>query len=238
MSAYQRPPIAPLEFRDATGNIINYGKRWSEFENLPEEAYSVFENLERFAPLQTVADTLIDFLRDHYEVDTEEGLQVATGIPHVPSTDGVTRAVRLTPRSALSAPITVLYTSDPGIRIVAGALLTADFPRCACNACDEIWTDSAEELEQTIFGIVAGGLSEWVSAPRRAKWHFDWGKGFVRGMGRSFSYELRLHDGATIERGESPAESVSSETLNAAVMTLEGVRAGSPRGNWIPWERR
>jgi hypothetical protein len=51
-------------------------------------------------------------------------------------------------------------TTRESVRVTAGALLDAIFPDCSCDACDETAETAADALEETLLGIVGGGLRE------------------------------------------------------------------------------
>ena len=53
--------------RDEVGAVIGYGTRWTG--SPPHDSYSRVSNSERFAPLQTIADGLIEHLRVAYHAD-------------------------------------------------------------------------------------------------------------------------------------------------------------------------
>ena len=95
VSSYTRPSIDTPVFRDVGGQVIDYGNRWSG--SPPEDTYSVDTHPERFAPVHTVADALIDHLRDTYDVVVEEGEEMAADLLH-PAFHDVVRAVRIRPR--------------------------------------------------------------------------------------------------------------------------------------------
>ncbi len=238
MSTYTRPFIEPLKFRDESGTVIDYGRRWADLEGPPESMYSVVEHPERFAPLHTVAAAVVAHLVENYDVDVEEGYSVLSGHRHAPGAEYVTRAVRLTPRSAFAAPVTLAWTNDPAIRVYAGALFETSSPSCSCEACDERWNECADRLEEQVFSITAGGLPEHVSEPKRPKWSFEWGKGLVQGMGQTISYRLRGLDGESEESGQTRAESVPAEMLESAQITLRAVHLASPTHAWMPWPKK
>lgn len=236
MSEYMRPHIESVEFRDDDGNVIEYGNRWaSRGGSPPEDSYSVEEHPERFAPLHTVAAALIDHLVSNYEVDVEEGHHVTADLLHAPTAEETVRAVRLTPRRDACAPLVFVLTSYPALRVHAGTLFREFYPSCGCNACDERWDDVADELEWQVFAIVGGGFTEEVSEPRRAKWTYDRGHGFVKGMGQTVSHRLRALDGEHQSGGQSRAEDVPTELLKTARAALDAVAAVSADGNWLPW---
>ncbi len=236
MSEYMRPQIEPVEFRDDDGNVIEYGSRWASCGGTPpDDSYSVKEHPERFAPLHTVVATLIDYLVSTYEVDVTEGHPVTNGLLDAPTAEETVRAVRLTPRGDECAPLVFVLTDCPAVRLHAGTLFREFYPSCGCKACDERWDDVADELEWQVFAIVGGGFTEEVSEPRRAKWSYDRGHGFVLGMGQTVSHRLRALDGRQQRGGRSRAEDVPADLLKAARATLDAVAAVSADGNWLPW---
>lgn len=239
MTEYARPYVAPMVFRDHAGNVIEYGAHWADRGfTPPEDSYSVVEHPERFAPLHTVATALIDHLVSTYDVDLEEGHYVTADLLHPPKADETVRAVRLTPRGEACAPLVIVLTDFPGVRVYAGVLFSEPYPACGCNACDESWEPLADELEWETFAIVGGGFDEEVSEPRRAKWSYDRGQGLVKGMGQTVSYRLRALDGDSQKGGRSRAEDVPAALLESARATLDAVATVSADGNWLPWPTR
>lgn len=235
MREYRHPEIEPLEFYDDAGTLINYGERWQDLDGPPEDSYSVLEHPERFAPLHTVATAIVEHLVDLYAPRIEEGTHLLENFPHVPSAESVLRVVRLTSQTPNSAPITLVWADPPAIRIYAGALFSSAYPSCSCNACDERWNECADALELDIFSIIAGGLTEHVSAPKRPTLSFDRRGGFSLGIGQSVSYSLRTLDGSSEASSESSAKDVPPSILDVAQATLKDVHASSPAGNWLPW---
>lgn len=157
MSGYRRPHIAAREYLAADGTAIPYGTRWG-MGLPPEDSYSRESNLDRFAPLQTIADALIDHLAATYQVTLDDDPGLAADL--LQSRDDVTRAVRLT--SPGGAPLTFVFTSFPSVIVHAGELLELLFPVCGCDACDESWETLADELEWQALAVAAGGLRESV----------------------------------------------------------------------------
>jgi len=228
-----------MVFRDDSGDVIEYGKHWTERGGTPpEDSYSVVEHPERFAPLHTVATALIDHLVSTYDVELEEGHDVTVGLLQPPTAEETLRAVRLTPRGEACAPLVIVLTDFPGVRVYAGVLFSESYPSCGCNACDERWEPVADELERETFAIVGGGFTEQVSEPRRAKWSYDRGHGLVKGMGQTVSYRLRALDGGSGKGGQSRAQDVPAALLNSARAKLDAVAAVSADGNWLPWPTR
>ena len=115
-------------------------------------------NLERFAPLETIADSLIRHLSETYEVVVEDDPALATELQH--ARDDVMRAMRIT--SGDGAPLTFVFTSFPSVIVHAGEFLDLLYPTCGCDACDESWDTVADELEWQVLAVAAGGLAESV----------------------------------------------------------------------------
>lgn len=124
MSSYVRPLIEAPVFRDADGAVINYGSRWHG--SPPEDTYSVDTHPERFAPLHVVADALIAHLRETYDVEVDEGVEVAADLLR-PAFHDVVCAVRIRPNDPKCASLTLVFTAYPGIYMHAG--LIARLPR-------------------------------------------------------------------------------------------------------------
>ncbi|BDV29376.1 DUF6226 family protein [Microbacterium terricola] len=76
MTQYARPAIPDTVYRDEGGEPIDYGHRWGE-ESPSQDAYSRTSNLERFAPLHTVAEALIGWASRTFDIVVERDLDVA-----------------------------------------------------------------------------------------------------------------------------------------------------------------
>ncbi|WP_429460063.1 DUF6226 family protein [Microbacterium sp. ZKA21] len=207
MNAYVRPPIDPPVFRDAAGEVIDYGNRWPD--SPPEETYSVDTHPERFAPLHTVADALIVHLRDVYDVEIIENRSVIADLLRPPYFD-VTKAVRIQPNDPACATLTFVFTAYPGLYVHAGLLHDFHFPVCGCDACDTTWDAEADGLEQLVFALVGGHYRELVGPE-------PW-----------VGFALTFPDGAT--SGKSRAEDLPVERLEAAMSTLR-----SRADRWASW---
>lgn len=68
--------------------------------------------------------------------------------------------MHLTPQNADEALLTFVFTSFPSVIIVAGAVTELLHPFCGYDACDEKWEDYADDMEDEVFGIMAGSLRE------------------------------------------------------------------------------
>ncbi|MGN6272719.1 MAG: DUF6226 family protein [Protaetiibacter sp.] len=155
MSAYRRPAIDATVYRDARGDVIRYGERWG-IDGPPEGSYSRVSNLERFRPLQTIADALIAHLGETFDVTVDDDPAHAAEL--LQHRDDVARAVRVTPTSG--APLTFVFTTFPSVFVHAGELVDLLFPFCGCDACDESVANLADELEWQVLAVSAGGLHE------------------------------------------------------------------------------
>lgn len=141
---FVRPAFALPEFVDDDDPVIEYGSRW-DGGSPPEDAYSRVSHPERFAPVLSVVDALVDHLERWYVVDVERAGEPGT------------RVVRLRPTTG--AAITLTATAE-SVGIEAGALFRDIVPSCTCDACDESAETVAAQLEETLLAIAAGGLRE------------------------------------------------------------------------------
>ncbi|KIQ11802.1 DUF6226 family protein [Rhodococcus sp. MEB064] len=211
MSSYARPTIDEPVFRDPDGRVIEYGNLWAD--SPPESAYSVTEHPERYAPLHTVADALIEHIRETYDVEIDEGPEAAAELvrPH----RDTTRAVRIRPNDSICATLAFVFTSYPGIGMHAGLLHDFYFPTCGCDACDSTWQDEADLLERQVFAVVTGNFREKVGHGQRPS------------IGYAFTYPSGRSS------GESPSEGVPAARLDAADRILSAIPDG-----WAAWPPR
>ena len=84
----------------------------------PDEAYSRVTNPERFRPLHGAALGLIERLIAEYDVEVEEGYDLE--VPGIKRDVPVRPSIRLSPNDPDCAPITVVFTDFPGVRIWFG----------------------------------------------------------------------------------------------------------------------
>ncbi len=209
------------EYRDAAGQVINYGARWGD-DSPPVDSYSVTSNLERFLPLHAVADALIAYLADNFDVTVSDDLGHADSLLH-PRTD-VIRAVRLTPGNPGGAPITFVFTSFPSVIVDAGAATELLFPVCGCDACDESWDGLCDQLEWQVLAVAAGNLHERMIAD-------GWGAAGDEG---AFQFTITSVDGSSSRGSGSIMTGLATpERLAAAAEML----AAHPDG-WDEWRAR
>lgn len=208
-----RPPIPEQVFRDAHGTVIDYGRRWG-WDSPPDDTYSVTSNLERYAPLHAVAEALIAWLVETYDATAaEDPARVADALAHKIE---ARRAVTVTPADDRAAPITLVFTSFPGLIMHAGVLYDDRMPHCGCDACDEGVLDLAEELEHKVFAVVTGGFSELISGRVKV----------------TIAHSLQLPDVGGWGGEGRTAEDIDPETLHAARQRLKDV------GQWRAWPER
>ncbi len=194
---YQRPTWPPAVCHDDQGQVIPYGNRWAG--SPPDDAYSRVTNQQRFAPLLTVTAALIEHLRAEYQVTTS-----ITG--SVTELDPGPAAARLR------------FAVDPDtfvVRLTAGPVAQFGYPVCACDACDETAEAMADDLEATVFAVVAGHLRQRVGPP-------------PRGKGRT---------GLVIEVGGAHASSSWTLLDRAERRRIRDLLRGTPE-RWEPWTRR
>lgn len=208
MSSYQRPSIDAPVFRDADGEVIDYGNRWDG--SPPEETYLVDTHPERFAPLHTVADALIAHLCNAYDVHLTAGEETAADLLG-PAPD-VLRVVRIQPNDPACAALTFVFTSYPGIFLHAGLLHDFHYPVCGCDACDSNWAAEAKELERQVLAVVAGHYREDIE----------------RGLRPWVEYAFAYPNGAS--SGRSRAQDIPVERLKAAKPILRNLTEG-----WAAW---
>lgn len=214
VTGYARPEIPVQVFRDAAGQIIEYGNRWGAGVP-PEDSYSVDTHPERFAPLHTVAEALIAHLTAGYDTAVSEDLVHAADL--LWERDDVSRAVRLTPNEPDAARLTFVFTSYPSVIVHAGLLHDFCYPDCGCDACDETWQTQAEELEWHTLAVAAGNYTEYVRS------------GLTSWVGHTISRP----DGGGWSSSEARANGLPNDRLRIARRRLKALRGG-----WQPWPTR
>lgn len=211
MTEYRRPSFPIATYRDEHGRTIDYGDRWED--SPPDDSYSRVSNQERFAPLHAIAQALIEWLTDTFDVTVEWTIDAAADLLHPP--ENVLNAARVVPRNSNAAPLTFVLTQFPGVFLHAGSLHDFHFPDCGCDACDDDVASVADELEWTVRCVVLGGYSE-----RFDNWPSRW-------------VEYRLEDpGVGMRSGRVRTQELPKERVAHA-------RATTPTdGRWSPWEPR
>lgn len=133
-----------------------------ETEESPDEAYSRVTNPERFRPLHGAALQLLSHLEATYAVNRLEGYQLDDELE---KGDLALPTIKLVPQDLDAAPITVVFTAFPGLRIRAGHWYTNAFPPCGCDACGEIVDDEVIRLNEIVNAVTAGRFRETIRLP-------------------------------------------------------------------------
>ncbi len=212
--AYARPHLPAAVFLDDRGKAIHYGERWGA-SGPPEDSYGAESHLERFAPLHSIADALVEYLVREYDVRAER--DAAHSADLLRSHDDILRAIRLSPVDPSAAPLTIVYTAYPGIVVHAGVLHDFAYPDCGCDACDETASSEGTRLESMVLSVAAGGYAER----------------YPIGRDRWVGYALVAADGSDHESGQGDVGFIPKPHLAEAARTLESLPAG-----WHPWPRR
>ena len=74
--------------------------------------------------------------------------------------DAARPRIRLIPRNDDAAPITLSFTTFPGLSVRLGRWYTDSFPTCGCDACDETSEGEGERLENLVEALTAGRFRE------------------------------------------------------------------------------
>ncbi len=130
---------------------------WSMEEFPAPEAYGRVSDPDRYVVLQQAADVLLNRLAEEYVVQRTEGVDVDQDLAR---RAGVRRVVRLSPRPREGAPLTVAFTTFPGVLVRYGRWYVEEYPRCGCDACDEQAQALTREMTDRVDTLVAGGFSE------------------------------------------------------------------------------
>ncbi len=180
-AGYVRPALEIGEYRDESGAVIPYGRRWEgppHHGSPPKWAYSTCPHPERCAPLTEVAEAIVAFLAVSYVVEVEVFEDVDPAAPPDALSPSVrahlrhraawgvfrARAVVLTPPDPAAASLTFLLTvaddGFPGLVVFAGQTLDHHGAGCGCDACDDSIGALADDLEQFVFAVVEGHAFE------------------------------------------------------------------------------
>ncbi|WRS30621.1 DUF6226 family protein [Actinomycetaceae bacterium MB13-C1-2] len=240
MSEYIRPAIKSRVFYDENGRVIDYGARWPD--SPPEESYSVTAHPERFAPLHTVVDALVQYLVNNYQVRVDEGVHLLETLGarefSVPGPDEVDRVVRLTPNDGDCSPLSFICTSYPGVRVAAGEFGVFYYPNCGCDACDETWDSAAQAMEEDALAVISGGYREMVDLIPLRKIGYQRSAGISVGPGRTYGWEIKGPDMSFSRSSVGDASGIPVRTLKAVNKRLKELTKVTPNGYWKAWERR
>ncbi|PKQ27182.1 MAG: hypothetical protein CVT64_01695 [Actinobacteria bacterium HGW-Actinobacteria-4] len=168
MTEYVRPEVDIPIFLAADGTPIPYGHRWGQSVDgdwtpeAPDSAYSVATHPERFAPIVTVANALIEHVASAYDVTVDADAPVPAWMLDRDSDadQKVVRAVVITPKDPQCSPLTLVETRYPSVELHAGVQAFEPFPACGCDACDDDLFGLFESLEHHVLAVVKGNLVE------------------------------------------------------------------------------
>lgn len=180
-------------------------------EGPPEETYSRVTDAERFRPLHQSAFELLVRLEVAFDVERTEGYGLD---PELEVVDLAHPSVRLTPQGDFCAPLTVAFTTFPGLVARFGRWRTDWFPDCGCDACGSDAEEEFSRLNQMVSALVSGGFRESLSIPR---------------LFGAASLETEMWSSRTRHRTHSRVERSKAKQMTS-----------SPTGEtiaWMPWPR-
>jgi Family of unknown function (DUF6226) len=211
MPEYSRPAVTARQFRDESGAVIRYGARWAG--SPPDNTYSRVSNPQRFAPLQAVADALIEHLRVAYLTDVAALEKSSTAV----GASATTKLITVTAERDDAAALVFRFTSFPGVEIRAGVRYREAFPLCGCDACDETWGGAADDMERLVFAVTDGRFSERIVFPDRAA--------------GSATVEYRIEGAVQDMRSGATHDVPADSALRDDAARLDRL----PTGRWQPW---
>ena len=128
-----------------------------------DPAYSRVTNAERFQPLHSAMLEIIGRLENDFDVDRTEGYGLDPELER--GLDLASPHVRLRPLDPDAAPITVVFSTFPGLHVRFGRWYQEPFPLCGCDACDESAKGEIERLNGMVNDVVAGRFCEVIRRP-------------------------------------------------------------------------
>ena len=177
----------------------------------PDDAYSRVTEPERFQPLHDWTLELMERLEAEFEVERAEWPGPDAELERVTLARPL---VKLTPRGDNRAPITVAFTTFPGLAARFGRWRVDWFPSCGCDACDEMADEEFCRFRELVDAVVSGEF-------REALYLMPDGDGWQTHALRSDSH--RSGGGSRVGRAK-------------AVAILAG--ATSMAIEWRPWRKR
>lgn len=200
---------------------MSYGTRWGP-DGPPPEAYSRVTDAERFRLLHAAMREIIDRLQSDFDVALTEGYGLDEELERRFTL--AEPSVRLTPIDAGAAPITIAFSSFPGLHIRFGRWLIEPFPGCGCDACDESAEGEIERLIDVVDDVTAGRFREGVRIPLLSR------SGWRETELWADQTKLPQRNTSTWSRGKTRIDKRQARALSG----------GSRRTdlNWKPWPRR
>ena len=177
-----------------------------------QKPYSRITNPERFASLHDFTAELLGRLQGEFDVERAEGYALDPELA-----DGLKLArpaVTLVPSDAGAAPIVVVFSAFPGVRVRLGYWYMSAFPTCGCDACEETVEGETERLLSLIDSVTAGRFREVIRIPAEGQaWRHTefWSAGGHSGQ-------------------KEQLDRASAEQIVAA--------KGRSSFDWKPWSRR
>ncbi len=205
--------------------------RWGD-KGPPLEAYSRVTNPERFEPLVPAILSIANQLDETYDVERVEKLGIDQEIERSPF-DAQRPTIRLTPRNRRAAPITIAFSSFPGIHARFGKWTTVTYPGCGCDACDETADSEIERLNDMIHNVTRGRFREAMGEPRIPRQSRKWWAQENWAPNPRRSYEI-LQSTSNFRRGSSRASRVNVDGIKNWWPFRKKVR----EIEWEPWPLR
>ncbi len=113
LEGYRRPVTGEQNYFNDRGTPISYGQRWPGQPG--EESYTVTVHPQRFAPLHTVAQALVDWLCARFEVRALQDPGIAAELSE--TAEPAVQSVRLIPADRACAPLSLVFTDFPGVTL-------------------------------------------------------------------------------------------------------------------------
>lgn len=177
----------------------------------PHEAYGPVTNAERFGPLHDVAFRLLDQLEATFAVERLEGYGLD---PELENVNLVHPTVKLLPQDPQAAPMVVVFTAFPGLRIRVGFLCKDAFPSCGCDACNETADGETTRLSELVEAVTAGRFHETINIPLLGSARQEW---------EYWSSQGRSTGGTRVDR--SHARQILDRSKHLSI-------------EWKPWAKR
>jgi hypothetical protein len=179
---------------------------------LPEE-YTRVTNPERLLPLHDLAVESMLLLRDAYDVTASSTFELIPGVMR--PFEYARPPISLTPRSPTEAPVSIAFTTFPGLTLRCGRFFHEPFPVCGCDACAASFEREAERLQGILHSVVTGDFREEIEIPLLGTAHVSWSVGTANGP-----------HGSSSSRSALPRE------------TARKLSAKSTRIDWSRWSKR
>jgi len=142
----------------------------------PDDAYGRVTNPERYRRLHAVGDAVVADLVANFVVAVDDTPDV---LPECLGNADLGRCVVVTPEGA-GAPITVGWTTFPGVVVAHGWWSYDTFPGCGCDACDEDPAELERMMKQRVDDITAGLFQEHLTLDLRRGHEFPDSSGWTQ----------------------------------------------------------